>query len=437
MNCTFTPSSITFTSSDTGYHNSYTGPAVITCTPATYTIGGAVSGLPTGASVTVSDTDNGDNVVVSANGSFTLPAALGNGAAYAVTATASSSAFGCTVSSGSGSINSSNVANVAVNCSAVAGVTSIPLSGQNGLLFLAPNYLFVANYGGANGGQVLVYTEQLDSASHRVTGLTLVASITQGISGPTRLAADSNNHLYVANTSSNAVTVYDVSSQSSIAANTIPQITADTISTGITHPLGVAVDNAGNVYVANNSANSISIFQPASTGGFTQVGSALTTDGTGNAFSAPGVLAFFQVPGAGNYLLVGLGPSVGADSVLLYSTPLAATSRPIYALSNSNCSTGPSGPTGLALLSSGSPQLYVASFYSSSVVSYGVSSFLSGGSSCTAPSFTSGAASQVSQPEGLAVDGFGNVFVSNANTSSITAYSPGSGLGSAPVYTQH
>ncbi len=421
-------------------HNAAISPVSITCSALTltYTVGGIVSGLPAGTTLAVADTINGDSTTVSAGGAYTLAAQLGNGAPYNITATLSNSMVSCVVSNGSGTINAAN-ATVNINCSGGGPPPPPPvaLKNPNGLLWQTP-YLFVANSGGANGGQVLVYSEQLNGGQHLVSGLTLVASITQGISVPTRLAADANNHLYVTNAGNNTVTVYNISA-TNIAANTIAQNTAATITTGISRPLGIAVDSSGLVYVANNSTNSISIYQPSG-GGYAQVGSALTSDGESNAFLAPGALYF---DARDDVLFVGLGPSGAPSQVLTYTPPLTSSSRPLFLLSSNNCSSAPSGPTGFGYYPTGQAQVSISSYYNSSVSIYGIVDLIGRGTggACPAPEFSSlngiSPLSQIAQPEGVVPDGFGNLFVSNSSSNTVTAYAPGTGIDAQPVYTQH
>ncbi len=419
----------------------------VACVTNLYTIGGSVTGL-VGTGLTLSN-NGGPTLTVNANGPFVFPASLASGAAFGVaivTQPVSSPggppATTCTVAGGSGTVGAANVTSVIVNCVAPGGIGPIPLNGQNGLLFFAPNYLFVANYG---GNQVLAYTEQINATTGLVSGLTLVASITAGVVGPTRLAVDIGNHLYVTNISASTVTVYDLSNAADIAANTIPQITADTISTGIDRPLGITVDENSNVYVANNGSNSISIFAPAAGGGFTQTGT-LTQDGAGNPFTIPGVIEYIFNYNGGNptsVIMVGTGGS--PSELLTYNAPLTATSVPIDVLgSNTACATNPSGPTGVALFAPTAttavviPTLYLTNYYSSTVFAYPLDTLTGGGApTCPTPSAASSSSSMVANPEGVAVDGSGNIFVSNSNTSTITVYAPGSALGSAPVYTQH
>ena len=84
---------------------------------ATYTIGGTVSGLVSGASVVLLD-NGGDALTVAANGGFTFATALATGAAYAVTVGTQPAGESCTVDSGSGTVGSANVMSVTVACAA-------------------------------------------------------------------------------------------------------------------------------------------------------------------------------------------------------------------------------------------------------------------------------------------------------------------------------
>ena len=84
--------------------------------PATYTIGGTVSGLA--GSGLVLQQSGGDNLSVAADGSFTFATPIDDGATYSVTVSAQpgNPAQTCTVANGSGSVAGANVDNVAVTC---------------------------------------------------------------------------------------------------------------------------------------------------------------------------------------------------------------------------------------------------------------------------------------------------------------------------------
>jgi hypothetical protein len=102
----------------------------VACVPKTYTIGGTVSGLISGRSVSV--LDNGGNAfIASANGKFTFTTALTSGTTYAVTVGTQASGETCTVTAGSGTVVAANVTNVVVACKANSYTIGGTVSGLN------------------------------------------------------------------------------------------------------------------------------------------------------------------------------------------------------------------------------------------------------------------------------------------------------------------
>ncbi len=108
---------------------------------ATYTIGGSVTGL-TDAGLVLQN-NGGDNLSVSANGSFTFATPVAQGGAYAVDVLAQPTGQTCTVTNGSGTANA-DVTGVQVDCRAQAGpgpgpggVQAIPTLSTWGLLLLS------------------------------------------------------------------------------------------------------------------------------------------------------------------------------------------------------------------------------------------------------------------------------------------------------------
>lgn len=83
--------------------------------PSTYTVGGTVSGLASGKSLMLADT-NGDTQVVNANGSFLLPTARLAATPYAVRVSGQPAGQTCTVANGAGTISTANVTNIAITC---------------------------------------------------------------------------------------------------------------------------------------------------------------------------------------------------------------------------------------------------------------------------------------------------------------------------------
>jgi hypothetical protein len=93
----------------------------------TFTVGGTVSGLSSGAKVTVQD-NGGDGLTVSANGAFTFTTALAGGASYAVTISAQPAGESCKATSASGTVGSADVTSVAIACT-VAPVATYSIGG--------------------------------------------------------------------------------------------------------------------------------------------------------------------------------------------------------------------------------------------------------------------------------------------------------------------
>ena len=88
------------------------------------TVGGTVSGLPTGASVVLQNNGT-DNLTVSANGRFTFSKSVEGEKTYAVTVLTQPVGANCTVANDTGTIDAdgTNVTNVAVTCVVTASLT--------------------------------------------------------------------------------------------------------------------------------------------------------------------------------------------------------------------------------------------------------------------------------------------------------------------------
>ena len=82
----------------------------------TYTIGGTLTGLASGQSVTLLD-NNVNSLPVSANGSFTFSTSVAAGGSYSVTVATEPGGQTCSVANGSGGSLAANVTSVIVTCS--------------------------------------------------------------------------------------------------------------------------------------------------------------------------------------------------------------------------------------------------------------------------------------------------------------------------------
>jgi uncharacterized repeat protein (TIGR03803 family) len=95
-----------------------------------YAISGTVSGLNTGAQVTVQN-NAGDSTTVAANGTFTFPKQATSGTPYAVTVLTQPGGQTCTVTSGSGTVSETNVTSVQITCVINTYTISGTVSGLN------------------------------------------------------------------------------------------------------------------------------------------------------------------------------------------------------------------------------------------------------------------------------------------------------------------
>ena len=105
----------------------------VTCATNAYTVGGAVSGLGSGQTVTLQNNDT-NSTLISANGSFSFSTPIAEGSEYYVTIQTQPADQTCTVANGTGIMGGANVVNVTVTCSTnaytVGGVVSGLGTGQ-------------------------------------------------------------------------------------------------------------------------------------------------------------------------------------------------------------------------------------------------------------------------------------------------------------------
>jgi hypothetical protein len=108
----------------------------VQCSENSYTVGGTASGL---TGTVILQNNGGDNLPVSANGSFTFPTPVAQGSNYLVTILTQPDSQTCTVINGSGSVGAGNVTSVQVICSTNAYTVGGTINGLNGTLVLRNN----------------------------------------------------------------------------------------------------------------------------------------------------------------------------------------------------------------------------------------------------------------------------------------------------------
>jgi hypothetical protein len=109
---------------------------LVTCVTSSFTIGGTVSGLA-GAGLVLQN-NAGDNLGITANGTFTFATPIASGSTYAVTVLdqPSGPTQTCTVSGGTGTVGAGNVTSVVVDCTTNRYTVGGTISGLAGTVVL-------------------------------------------------------------------------------------------------------------------------------------------------------------------------------------------------------------------------------------------------------------------------------------------------------------
>lgn len=288
--------------------------------------------------------------------------------------------------------------------SLLAGATALFIAGcNNSSTAPAPpgppassGAMFITDF---TNNSVLVYGQNANCGS--CNQARLIQGSSTGIFHPIGIALDSSGTIYVANegSSGNSITEYPGQGKGNIAPSfTIPSLAS---------PYGVAVDAAKNVYVANSALGggtpSVQIFPPGS-----KVASN-TISGAATGLHTPG---FVTLDASGD---IWVGDQSG-NSIQEFP-PLSSNPNgniaPIATLGGNN--TAISSPQGIAFDSAG--RLYVAinnpTFNSFDAVL--VFQGLTAGTNNIAPvNAICGAGTGVNNPTGIAINSLGTVFVVNS-----------------------
>lgn len=278
-------------------------------TPSTYTIGGTVTGLPSGL-VLVLQNNAGDDLAVCTDCAFTFTAALANGAAYAVTVKTqpSSPAQNCTVvGNGSGTVDGANVTDVAVVC--------------------VGRFAYAAN---AGDNTISVYS--IDSTTGALTAVG--APVPTGTSPYAIAARPDGKYVYVVNEISNNISVYAVNTTSG-ALTAIPD---SPFAAGM-DPHSLTFDPPGAyLYVANKGSDNLSAYAvdagtgalaPLSTATYaTGTGPSAVVDSNGESVSSEGGFVYVANSGGSNNISVfAITAGTGALTPVVGS-PFAAGGNP-------------------------------------------------------------------------------------------------------------
>ena len=244
----------------------------VTCAINTYSVGGTVSGLGSGQTVTLQNNDTNSTPITS-NSSFTFSTPVAEGSAYVVTIKTQPTEQTCTVTNGTGTMGASNVTNVSVTC--LTNNTTLSVS-QNGTITVS----------GASGTITVTNTGSVHSAYN-------VHAVLPG--GWTGVTQDSSNCSTIAPNGS--CTLSFTSAVPYVAQGNII-ITGDNITSPPTTALGFTIN--GYYVWAIDSPSALEIldtsdFTPIQWGNPVSLGQ----DGTSNMYGAANTQLIANAPGIG------------------------------------------------------------------------------------------------------------------------------------------
>ena len=347
----------------------------VLCSTNSYSVGGTVSGL---AGTGMILQDNGtDDLIISANGSFTLATNVASGASYNVTVKTQPAALSqtCSVTSGTGAVVAANITSVAVNC-----VTP------------SPRFAYIANTG---DNTVSLYTVDASTGQLRANGYVAAGS------GPVFVATDAaGKFAFVANNAANNISVYTINA----ATGALGGVAGSPFAAG-TAPWPLAVDPAGKfLYVANELSNNISAYTiNAASGALTAV--------AGSPFAAGTVPASVAVDPAGKFVFVANNAS---NNVSAYS--IDGTTGALTPVAGSPFAAG-TNPGNVVVEPTGK-FVYVTNQTSNDVYAYSIDAATGALTAVAGSPFTAG-----TTPWCITVDPTGKfIYVANNGSANVSAY---------------
>jgi large repetitive protein len=286
-----------------------------------YSVGGAVAGLGAGVTGLVLQDNGGAGYPVTGSGvtiPFTFPALLTSGTPYAVTVETMPTGYYCDVVNGAGTIATSSITSVAVNCAVIGA------------------FMYVTNGGAAtisgfvideNSGTLLPFPGTTATGTQPSS---IVAGCDLGNAGP--------GTLYVANAGSNSLSAYTAN----LATGALALITNPPIATGAAPAfVDFAYANACVPIALNGGGNSASAYLAnATTGALTAVaGNPFATDtdptaGANMTFTSAGNLTVEYIANKGSNDVGMYSVANGTGVLALLSNPAAPITNPVAAGTN-------------------------------------------------------------------------------------------------------
>lgn len=310
--------------------------------------------------------------------------------------------------------------------SAAAAVDTLPsFSSPSGIALDAAGNIYVADYGNNLIRKITTSGIVSTVAGTGMQGAINATGIIASFNGPSGIAADAAGNLYVADSGNNLIRkITQAGVVSTLAgSDTTGSANGQGINSSFFGPVGVAVDTHGNVYVTDAGNNLIRFITPAG------VVSTLAGNAVGASNGTLAVSAFnnptgVAVDGAGNVYVA----NYLNNNILEINT--AATVTTFAGTGQQGSTNGPANAATFYLPNNvtvdAHNNVYVADGVNNlirKITPAGIVSTLAGSGVAGAADST-GTAASFNGPAGLAVDGAGNVYVADANNNLIRKITP-------------
>lgn len=300
----------------------------------------------------------------------------------------------------------------------VGGLSSNQFGQPSGLTIDASGNLYVTD-----SSSNVIYKVTAAGVVTKVAGTAPTPGSTDGTSAalfntPSGITVDSANNLYVADTSNNTIRMITatgtVTTLAGLAGRT-SSVDGSATTARFEDPYALAVDAAGNVYVAD--ATDHSIRKIASDGTTTTLagkgGSFGSTDGTGTAARFRGPLGI-AADSTGNVYVADTGNStVRKITPAGVVTTLAGSAGQGGSTDGTGTAARFMSPYGITVDSSGTLYVVESSAVVRKITAAGVVTTLAGTSGTNGFTDATGTAARFSVPFDIAVDGAGNLYVSD------------------------
>jgi len=275
-------------------------------------------------------------------------------------------------------------------------------------------------------GTVTVYRA---GSNGNVAPIATISGSRTGLSYPLGIALDSSGNIFVTNTytgntrgspPNSSVTVYRAGSN----GNAAPIAVIAGENTDLDYPQGIALDSSGNLYVegiVSGVGSSVNVYPSGSSG---NVSPAAIIIGADTELDLPIGIALDS--GGNIYVSNGFGGPTQRGSVTVYGAGSSGDAVPINVITSNN--TGINDASSIAVDSSGN--IYIANDFPFGVGSIDI---YPAGSYATGPPIATiaGDNTELSDPFGVALDSSGNIYVLNQSDdgradNAITVYPAGS-----------